>query len=128
MNEMSKLAKIKKIIEDHPGRENAILSTEIAELIGVDPGPSSITIRNLVTKTMKKLHVPIGSGRGYYLITNPDDLNKNIEQVEKRLRNITDRKKDLWHSYWAYHKDQDIGSFLAQDEEDEEEEEFDIDL
>ena len=49
---MSKHEKIKEILLNHKGKNNMITAPAIAEQIGIDPGPSGVDIRNLITETI----------------------------------------------------------------------------
>jgi len=55
------IEQIKDILLGHVGKENMIKAEVIAEMIGIDPGPSGIRIRKLITETIVTKHLPIAS-------------------------------------------------------------------
>lgn len=87
------LNRIKEIFLDHRGPDNAISSGQVADMLGVEPGASKIKIRELIRDAMVLHKLPLGSNnRGYYLITDEEDLRRYSRSLEKRMREIEDRK------------------------------------
>ncbi|KKM80772.1 hypothetical protein LCGC14_1336480 [marine sediment metagenome] len=67
---MSIQEKIKDILMQHIGKDNAIPSVEIANQLGIDAGSSKVTIRRKIKKTMIEYELPFAStNKGYYLKT-----------------------------------------------------------
>lgn len=66
--------KIRDILLNHIGKENMIPAPEIAEQIGVIPGPSGVNIREMIFKAIKRYKLPVAAGnRGYFLLRENDE-------------------------------------------------------
>ncbi len=90
---MSKHEKIKEILLNHKGKNNMITAPAIAEQIGIDPGPSGVDIRNLITETIITYHLPIASSnRGFYLLEDSEDLKRYQKSLDGRSNKITMRR------------------------------------
>jgi len=85
---------IRKILLSHVGKSNAIKSPEIADIIGIDRGPSNITIRNFILETMEMFHLPFGAStqKGYFLIENEEELKEYKKSLQSRSDKIYTRK------------------------------------
>ena len=107
---MSELVKIKKIILEHVGKENGIKAPEIAEKIGIDPGPSGVIIRGFIRETIRKLGVPIGANThyGYYLIQNSAELREYLSTLESWKHSIEDRKTMVNVAFYRHYDDEDL--------------------
>ena len=105
---MSEIEKIKSILLNHRGKRNMITAPAIAEQIGIEPGPSGVDIRALITETIITYHLPVAtSNRGYYLLEDPDDLIRYQRSLDGRTNKITMRKI-LVTEYFGefYHKEE----------------------
>ena len=90
---MSEHEKIREILLKHQGKKNMITAPVIAESIGIEPGPSGVDIRELITETIITYHLPIASSsRGYYLLEDPEDLKRYQKSLDGRSNKITMRK------------------------------------
>ena len=102
---MSNHEKIKEILLNHKGKINMITAPAIAEQIGIDPGPSGVDIRNLITETIITYHLPIASSnRGYYLLEGSDGISYIGQVLRSRLRSRRMPRKSselLTHCYGA---------------------------
>ena len=84
---------IKGILLDHVGKENMIKAETIAEIIGIEPGPSGVRIRELITDTIISNRLPVASSnRGYYLLEDSEDLKRYQRSLDGRANKITSRK------------------------------------
>ena len=93
MNEEEILEQIRDILQTHIGKENAIISSKIASMLGIKAGPSSVAIRTLITKTMVKFKMPIASsGKGYFIIKNDSEFSDYMENLQGRVEKILFRK------------------------------------
>lgn len=121
---MSKHEQIKDILLNHQGKNNAIKSPDIASQIGIDPGPSNVRIRKLITETLKKYHLPISGNpaKGYYLIKTKKELKETIGSLDSRIHNITDRKAYITASYYRYYEDEELevtGEIIGEEDDEE---------
>ena len=90
---MSEHEKIREILLNHRGKINMITAPAIAESIGIEPGPSGVDIRELITETIITYHLPVASSsRGYYLLEDPEDLKRYQKSLDGRTNKITMRK------------------------------------
>ena len=87
------IEQIKDILLGHVGKNNMIKAEAIAEMIGIDPGPSGVRIRGLITDTIVSQHLPVASSnRGFYLLENSVDLKRYQRSLDGRANKITSRK------------------------------------
>lgn len=115
---------VRDILLDHKGKRNAIKSKEIAKQINIDRGPSNVTIRKLITKTLKRFNLPIAGnpGLGYYLIETSEELRGYLKSLDSRIKSITDRKAKVALFYSKYYPDEDLeltGEIFDDDFEDD---------
>ena len=97
------------ILHKHKGKKNAIKSHTLAEEIGIDPGPSKITIRTLITETIQKLNIPIGAdSHGYFLIENKEELKNYFNHLESRKNGIENRKLIVYGAYARYYENETL--------------------
>lgn len=84
--------------------DNRLKSKDIAAAIGIEAGPSSVTIRNLIRETIFHFKIPIcGGSNGYYLISNHEELKICVGSLESRKLEIDRRKTKLWDSFIHYY-------------------------
>ncbi len=117
---------IRYILLDHVGKINMIKAETIAEMIGIEPGPSGVRIRELITDTIVSYHLPVASSnRGYYLLENPEDLKRYQRSLDGRVNKITSRKILVTQYYSEFYNQEELelGREVFQDiaEEDDEE-------
>ena len=87
---MSAREQIRELLLNHPGKINMITAPAIAENIGIEPGPSGVEIRELITETIITYHLPVASSsRGYYLLEDSDDLKRYQKSLDGRTNKIT---------------------------------------
>lgn len=84
---------IRKILLDHVGKENAIHSGEVADRVGVKDDDTHVRAREYLTELVED-GVPLASStaHGYWIIENQDELDNYIGSLERRERNIENRK------------------------------------
>ena len=64
----TQLNKIKKILENHRGKEHQISAGEIGPQIGVHEDATHVQVRGLILQAIEKFSLPVAGGsRGYYL-------------------------------------------------------------
>jgi len=109
--------KIKDVLEQHIGKSNAIKSPVIAKLVGIDPGPSNVSIRTLITETIHKFKLPVAATpqHGYFIINNQTDLTNYVNSLLRRNAKNLDRAMSI-QTY--FHKSAAISPDLY-DEDDE---------
>ena len=117
---------IRYILLDHVGKINMIKAETIAEMIGIEPGPSGVRIRELITDTIVSYHLPVASSnRGYYLLENPEDLKRYQRSLDGRVNKITSRKILVTQYYSEFYNQEELELgrevFEDIDEEDDEE-------
>lgn len=123
---MSEYEKIRDLILKHKGKANAISSKEIAKIVGIKAGASTVSIRGKITETIIKYAIPIGSsGKGYFLITNKDELRDYFVFLENKILGNISRKALINSAYFRYYKDEELGltgEIIEPEDEDDDEE------
>lgn len=99
------LLKIKKIIEKHKGKGNQISSGKIAKMLNLKQEDTHIEPRTLILEAIKKFNIPAAGGsKGYYLITNKEELEEYINSIDRRIKKIEDRKLIIKKAFKKYYK------------------------
>jgi len=97
---------IRDILLAHEGKEQAINSTSIADMIGIDPGGSNIIIRKKILETIIHYELPVAStNSGYYLLkeNDDDDLKRYQSSLNHRALEITSRSVLIRHFFNKYY-------------------------
>lgn len=94
------LKQIKSILLAHEGKRNAITSAEIAKTIGIIEDDTHSQTRALLLECAKKFRLPLAaSNRGYYLITDDQEYNEYMRNLNSRSAGIEERKKIITENY-----------------------------
>ena len=95
---------IKNELFNHIGKENAITSTEICNMLNIndDAGTRYIT-RKLVKETTEKYSLPILSCRnGFYLASNASELYEYNKNMNTRIQSMEERRDKVNKNYNTY--------------------------
>ena len=104
MNTEGLLFKIKELLEKHRGPKNAISGKEIAKIFGLKEEDTHVEPRKYIWEAITKYKLPIaGGGKGYYWITNQEELNSYCKTMESRADKIIKRKEAITE-YFKKHK------------------------
>ena len=87
---------IREILLDHVGKENAIHAGAIADRVGVEDDDTHVRAREYITELLKE-GMPLASStaHGYWIIANQEELDNYIGSLERRARNIENRKLNV---------------------------------
>ena len=104
------LEQIRDILLSHRGKENAIKAKDIANQIGIDRGPSSVTIRTKILESIKTFKIPVAGNPalGYFLITNKDELKDYQKSLQGRIQKIFERSLIMEILYYRYYHDEEL--------------------
>jgi len=92
-----------KILREHKGEENAITAREIADLIGVIDAEGRPVTRKLIRDYIKSEGLPVGAcTKGYYWLSNKDELAKYHYSLVMRAEEILQRAKIVQENYFAH--------------------------
>lgn len=92
---------VKRIMEKHVGEENAITSWVIASLLGIPDNATTYRTRKILFEAAEELELPLAaSGKGYYLISNDQEYNKYMKNLNSRQAGIDKRKEIVTKNYW----------------------------
>jgi len=98
------LNRIKKILEDHVGKEDQISSGDIGREIGIHEDATHVQVRSLIRDAIEEFSLPVGgSSRGYYLIKDEDELKKYIDSIDKRMEKMQERKELIEQAFEDYY-------------------------
>ena len=91
--EESKLKLIRALPE---GRDNALSGKEIAEKV-----PQSYsTVRDMLPELRAQYGVPVGAcSDGYYIVTTPDELERQLERYDSQIETAMTRKRELTEAF-----------------------------
>lgn len=98
---MNQLLLIKTILERHRGKQNKITSAEIAIEIGNDKEDDThADTRAKILKCIKKYNLPVlADNTGYYYASTDDELNNYINNLNKRIKAIEERREIIIKNY-----------------------------
>ena len=87
---------IREILLDRVGKENAIHAGDIADMVGVEDNDTHIRAREYLTELLEE-GMPLASSppHGYWIIANQDELDSYIGSLERRARQIENRKLNV---------------------------------
>lgn len=91
---MSELKKVKKLLEQHQGKGNAISAGEIEKRIIGSTEDTHAKGRKLVERCAKEYGMPIaGDASGYYIITTQNELDEYEANLQSRIKKMKKRGK-----------------------------------
>jgi len=104
------LEQIRDILLAHRGKENAIRARDIANQVGIDRGPSSVTIRRKILETIKTYKIPVAGNPalGYFLITNKEELKDYQKSLQSRINKIIERSLIMERLFYRYYHDEEL--------------------
>lgn len=84
------------LTENHVGKENAIFSGDIAGEVGVPDDDTHIRVREYLSELLEEgLPLAGNPGHGYWIIANQEELDNYVGSLERRARQIENRKLDV---------------------------------
>lgn len=91
---------IKDILLQHYGKRNPITSSEIASIIGVVEDDTHAKTRELIFKCAEKYGLPLAANnRGYYIISNQQEYDEYMTNLDSRSAGIEERKRIITKNY-----------------------------
>ena len=97
---MDVIEQIKDILMQHCGKSNAITSGEIADLIDINEDDTHAKTRAMILEAAKRYHLPLAADRnGYYLITNEEEYDAYMNNLDSREEGIEERKELITRNY-----------------------------
>lgn len=94
------LEQIKNILLLHSGKRNPITSAEIARIIGIVEDDTHAQTRALILECAEKYELPLAANnRGYYLISNQQEYNEYMANLDSRSAGIEERKRIITKNY-----------------------------
>ena len=100
---MDEIKQIRDILMQHCGKSNAITSREIANLIDIIEDDTHAKTRAMILEAARIYSLPLAADTvGYYLITNEEEYNAYMNNLDSREEGIEERKElitknyDLW--------------------------------
>ena len=91
---------IKDILLQHYGKRNPITSLEIANIIGIVEDDTHAQTRALILNCAKNYDLPLAAhNRGYYLISNQQEYDEYMANLDSRSAGIEERKRIITKNY-----------------------------
>ena len=78
----------------HTPREDAISSTELANRTGI----KATTVRDIVSELKDELPIRATS-KGYYVITTPDDLERELKSIDEEIATKRETKQRITKAF-----------------------------
>ncbi len=90
------LSKIRDVLKEHRGPQNAISGKDIAKMFGLKEEDTHVEPRKYVWEAITKYKLPVAGGsKGYYWITNQNELDAYCKTMESRADKILKRKEAI---------------------------------
>lgn len=84
---MDELETVKRLLEAHQGKGNAISAGEIEQRLGYPTEGSHAKGRKLVGRCAKKYEIPVsGDVSGYFIMTNQFELDEYKANLQSRVK------------------------------------------
>ncbi len=104
MSSEARTQKIKEILEKHQGKNNQISAGEIGRQIGIDEDATHVQVRGLILQTIEQFNLPVAGGsRGYYLISNKNELDDYLSGIDGRIQEMEKRKALVRGAFDSYY-------------------------
>ncbi len=102
---MDELEFVKRELEKHRGKGNAISAGDIENMLGYPRDDTHAKGRKLVKKCAKQFRMPIsGDSSGYFIITNETELNEYKANLQSRKKKIDEREKIIENNFKEWNK------------------------
>jgi hypothetical protein len=102
---MSQLDEIKRILENHIGKENQISAGEIGPKIGIHEDATHVQVRDLIRQAIEIFGLPVAGGnRGYFLIKDKNELRDYVKNIEGRIEEMQKRIILVERAFNTYYK------------------------
>lgn len=87
---------LKKLLQDHVGRHNAITQSQLSDALGMNPS----TLRSELRRLREERNIPIANQRnGYYIIQGNGELQDFIGHINEE---IASKKQTIEHTLEAF--------------------------
>ena len=87
---------LRKLVQDHKGRDNAVTQSYLADALGI---PTS-TVRSELRRLREERNIPIGNLRdGYFVIRNESELQDYVGHINSE---IASKRKTIEHTLEAF--------------------------
>ena len=97
---MTKFEQLRDILLSHYGKRNPITSAKIAEKIGINEDDTHSQTRALILECAQKFKLPLAaSNQGYYLISNQQEYDEYMNNLDSRSAGIEQRKKIITKNF-----------------------------
>lgn len=99
MSDTDTKAVVRKLLEDHQGKHNAITQQQLADATGVTPS----TLRSELRRLREERGIPIGNLRdGYFIIQSKAELQEYIGHINREIdskRQTIKHTTEAWESF-----------------------------
>jgi DNA-binding Lrp family transcriptional regulator len=87
---------LRKLMQDHVGRENAITQSQLADALGINPS----TLRSELRRLREERQIPIGNLRdGYYIIGDREELQEYVGHINSEIES---KRRTIEHTVEAF--------------------------
>ena len=97
--------KIKDILLQHKGKENAITSKEVSRKMGFLMEDTQAVSRKAIWKTAEEYGLPLVScNRGYFIAETDDEIAEYNSNIQSRIDGMEETRKMANHNYQEWKK------------------------
>jgi hypothetical protein len=92
------------------GKKHPIHSRRLAAELGIKEGDTFIRTRGIIASVVKDRGLAVGAlGRGYFIISNDEELFEYLGSLDSRIREIDNRKEWVSANYAKLHGEPELG-------------------
>lgn len=97
---MDELEEIKLLLEHHVGKGNEVSAQVIENEYGDPREKTHKKARDLINECIEKYNLPVAANnRGYFLISNQQEFDEYMENLDLRKAGIDERKRIITKNY-----------------------------
>jgi len=91
--------KLERVLQYHDSRDRAISANELAQMVPI----KATTVRDCIHELRSEASLPIvACSQGYYLISDPDELERELDRIEDEIQTREETKRELCAAFNDY--------------------------
>jgi DNA-binding Lrp family transcriptional regulator len=96
---------LRKLLQDHVGRHNAVTQSQLAEALGLNTS----TLRSELRRLREERNIPIGNLRdGYFVISSKSELQDYIGHINRDIKSRKNTIEDTLEAFEEFDREIEI--------------------
>lgn len=106
MRDSDTKAVLRKLLQDHVGRQNAVTQSQLAAALNENPS----TLRSELRRLREERGIPIGNMRdGYYVIADREELQEYVGHINSEIESKKRTIKHTLDAFEEFDRDGELG-------------------